>query len=135
MKKLSVFVLLVILLCFSLLQCNLPKQFVGRKTGYNNPYFCSISNLPESCMLNLEHFTFVFTISEGNMSGEYVVEGKATYKGQGGFDTLVIGGKGSSTFYFLLANGGEIIDSFTFMLTGGSSHYKQCRRHRRGDRI
>ena len=116
MKKFLIIPVMVIILCLSLSACT--KQYVGKRIGYNHPNFCTIYNLPKSCTLNTEYFTFDFTISEGDISGEYVVEGDATYKGQGGFDNLMIGGTHGSDFYFLLANGGEIIDSFSFMLRG-----------------
>lgn len=50
---------------------------------------------------------------------EYLLEGRATYKGEGGFGQLATGGQfGGSNFTFILVNEGAIIDYFYLNVLG-----------------
>lgn len=118
MNKIFFIPVMAMLLCLSLSSCK--KMYVGTKVGYFHPNFCTTYSFPKSCIIDTEHFTFDFTISVTDISGEYVIEGVATYHGQGGFDNLRTGGTNDSRFYILTTKGGEIIDSFMFSLHGSN---------------
>ena len=75
MRKLLFITLLVIVLCLSLSACT--KRYVGRIVSYSSSYWCIVYNLPKTCKLGTEDgwFIFDFTISKGQVEGEYVIEG------------------------------------------------------------
>ncbi len=97
------------------------KPYVGMKANYIDPLFCTCNELPRTCITYTPAFTFDIIISKSDAPGEYVIEGGATYSGQGGFSTLRLGSAGGmqgSKFYLLLAKNGEIIDSLFLMPVG-----------------
>ncbi len=122
MKKLMAIALFGIVWCLSLSAC--AKYYVGRLIDYNEPYWCDCSEFPKTCRQDYRDFVFEYTIIRGdNVEGsdlaEYILEGRAIYKGEGGFSQLATGGQfGGSHFRFILVNEGVIIDYFYLNVLG-----------------
>lgn len=111
--------LLVFLVGTILLLSACTKPYVGRTVSYSAPFWCMCYNLPKTCIQNTDFFIFDFKISQGSISGEYIIEGGATYKGKGGFSKLATGGKfGGSSFALVLAKDGIVIDYLLLNLMG-----------------
>jgi hypothetical protein len=108
--------------CLSLSAC--AKYYVGRIIDYNEPYWCNGSEFPKTCTQNYRDFIFEYNVSRGDNAeegalSEYLLEGRATYKGEGGFSHLATGGQfGGSNFTFILVNDGVIIDYFYLNILG-----------------
>ena len=113
-----------VLWCLSLSACT--KYYVGRLIDYDEPYWCKFSEFPKTCRQDYRDFVFEYTISRGdnieeNTLAEYILEGHALYKGEGGFSQLATGGQfGGSHFTFILVNDGVIIDYFYLNILGDS---------------
>ena len=104
-----------LMLALFLLACSTPKAFVGKTISYNHPALCTCYNIPETCTTKLGNFLFEIAKSEGDNSGEYVINGNANWNSGATprrIDTT------ESRFFLLLAEKGVIIDNIFLPTTG-----------------
>jgi hypothetical protein len=90
------------------LGCGTPsKRYVGKRISYSHPQVCTVTEFPQHCFIETEHFIFEFDLTEGDETGEYFVDGVTKWVGSVAYDDFE-----SSRFYLLLCKDGIVIDSF-----------------------
>lgn len=99
--------------------CGCAHPYIGLPVRTTGPYWCHIHAIPQpcSCIIQTEHLKFVFETSYNDVSGECSIIGHIEPISIKSFSNFQVE---KSTFYFVLARNGIIVDVVSFLLSSNN---------------